>query len=49
VYSQEATPDKEIVLGIRKERLYKLLGRPIVWSNGCLDSTSDSMLYSTST
>jgi hypothetical protein len=42
VYSREATPDTTIVLGIHKERLYRLLGRPIVWSNGYLDSTSDS-------
>jgi hypothetical protein len=52
VYSREATPDTTIVLGIHKERLYRLLGRPIVWSNGFLDSTSDSsdsMSDSTST
>jgi hypothetical protein len=40
------------VLGIRKESLYKLLGRPIVWYNCYFDlesdSASDSMSYSTS-
>jgi hypothetical protein len=43
VYSREATQDTTIVLGVRKERLYRLLGRPIIWSNGFLDSTSDSV------
>jgi hypothetical protein len=41
-YSREVTPDMTIILGIRKERLYGLLGRPIVWYNSYLDSTSDS-------
>jgi hypothetical protein len=49
VYSREASLDTTIVLGVRKERLYRLLGRPIIWSNGFLDSTSDSMSDSTST
>jgi len=52
VYSKEATQDMAIVLGVQKERLYRLLGRPIIGSNGLLDSTSDSssnsMSYSTS-
>jgi hypothetical protein len=52
VYAREAIPDMKIVLGICKERLYRLLGRPIVWSNGYLDSTpnfaSNSMSDSTS-
>jgi hypothetical protein len=47
--SREDTPDTSMVLGIHKERLYRLLGRTLVWSNGYLDSTSDSMSYSTST
>jgi hypothetical protein len=47
VYSKEATQDTTIVLGVRKERLYRLLGRPIIGSNGFLDSTSDSMSDST--
>jgi hypothetical protein len=47
VYSREATQDTTIVLGVRKERLYRLLGRPIIESNGLLDSTLDSMLDST--
>jgi hypothetical protein len=53
VYSREATPETTIMLGIHKDRLYKLMGRLIVWSNGYLDSTlyfsSNSMLDSTST
>jgi hypothetical protein len=51
VYSREATQDTTIVLGVQKERLYRLLGRPIIGSNGFLDSTSDSMfnVISTST
>jgi hypothetical protein len=40
VYSREDTQDTTIVLGVHKERLYRLLGRPIFWSNGFLDSTS---------
>jgi hypothetical protein len=43
VYSTEDAPDTTIVLGIHKERLYRLLVRPIVWSNGFLDLASDSM------
>jgi hypothetical protein len=42
VYSKEATQDKTIMIGIRKERLYRLLVRPIIRSNGYFDSTSDS-------
>jgi hypothetical protein len=53
VYSREAIQGTIIVLGVCKERLYRLLGRPINWSNGFLDSTSysvsDSMSDSTST
>jgi hypothetical protein len=48
VYSRESTPDTTIMLGIHKVRLYRLLGRPIVWYNGFLGSTLDSMSYSTS-
>jgi hypothetical protein len=52
VYSREATSYMTIVLGICKERLYNLLGRLTVCSNGYLDSTSNytsySMSYSTS-
>jgi hypothetical protein len=51
VYSGEATQDTIVVLGVHKERLYRLLGRPIIRSDGFLDSTSnfvsDSMSYST--
>jgi hypothetical protein len=47
VYSREETLYTAIVLGIHKERLYRLLGGPIVWSNGYLDSTSYSILDST--
>jgi hypothetical protein len=53
VYSREATQDTTIMLSVCKEVLYRLLGRPVMWSNGFLDSTSYStsysMLYSTST
>jgi hypothetical protein len=52
VYSREDTQDTTIVLGVHKERLYRLLRRPIIRSNGFLDSpsysVSDSMLDSTS-
>jgi hypothetical protein len=48
LYSMEATPDTTIVLEVHKERLYRLLGRPIVLSNVLLDSTSDLISYSTS-
>jgi hypothetical protein len=53
VYSREDTQYTTIMLGVHKERLHRLLGRPIIWPNGILDSTSysvlDSMLDSTST
>jgi hypothetical protein len=52
VYSREATQDTTIVLGVRKDKLYRLLGRPIIRSSGFLDlasySTLDSMSDSTS-
>jgi hypothetical protein len=48
VYSREATQDTKIVVGFRKDRLYRLLGRPIILCNGLLDSTSDSTSYSMS-
>jgi hypothetical protein len=48
VYSREATQDATIVLGVRNERLYRLLGRPIIGSNGFMDSASASMSYLTS-
>jgi hypothetical protein len=45
VHSREVSPDTTIVLGVCRERMYRLLGRPIVWTNGFLesDSASDSM------
>jgi hypothetical protein len=43
VYSREATQYTTIVLGFHKERLYRLLSRPIIWYDGFLDSTSDSV------
>jgi hypothetical protein len=53
LYSKESTQDTTIVFGVRNERLYRLLGRPIIGSNRFLDSTSDStsdsMTYSTLT
>jgi hypothetical protein len=50
VHSREASPDTDIVLGVCRERMYRLLGRPIVWTNGFLesDSASNSMSDSTS-
>jgi hypothetical protein len=39
VYSREDALDTTIILGVHKERLYRLLGRPIVWYNGLLDPT----------
>jgi hypothetical protein len=42
LYSRESNQDTTIVLGVRKERLYRLLGRPINWSNVFLDSSTDS-------
>jgi hypothetical protein len=48
VYSRKVTQDTTIVLVVHKERLYMLLGRPIIGSNGFLDSTSDSASDSTS-
>jgi len=47
VNSREATKDT-IVLGFSKDRLYRLLGIPIIWSNGLLDSTSYFTSYSMS-
>jgi hypothetical protein len=37
-----------MVLGVKKERLYRLLGRAIIGSSGFLDSTLDSMSDSNS-
>jgi len=48
VYSKEATQDMTMVLGSRKERLYRLLGIPIIGSSGYLDSVLDSISYSNS-
>jgi hypothetical protein len=46
VYSRESTQDSTLVLGVHKERLYRLLGGPIIWSNGFLDSRSISEVLS---
>jgi hypothetical protein len=40
LYSEGATPDTTMLLGVRYERLYRLLGRPMVGSSGFLDSES---------
>jgi len=45
VHSGEVSPYTSIVLGVRRERMYRLLGIHMVWTNGFLElySTSDSM------
>jgi hypothetical protein len=40
IYPEGATPDTSTVLGVRYERLYRLLGQPVIVSNGFLDSES---------
>jgi hypothetical protein len=42
LYPEGATPDTTMMLGVGYERLYKLLGRPILGSSGFLDSNSVS-------
>jgi hypothetical protein len=42
LYPKGATPDTAVLLGDRHERLYRLLGQPVVGSNGFLDSESVS-------
>jgi hypothetical protein len=37
-----ATPDTIVMLGVEYERLYMLLGRPVLRSSGFLDSDSVS-------
>jgi hypothetical protein len=37
-----ATPNTTVMLGVRYERLYRLLGRPVLGSSGFLDSDSVS-------
>jgi hypothetical protein len=44
LYLVGATPDTTMMLGVGYERLYRLLGRPVLGSNGFLDS--DSVLKS---
>jgi hypothetical protein len=43
LYPEGATLDTTILLGVRYERLYRLLGQPVVGSNGFLDSESMSV------
>jgi hypothetical protein len=38
LYPEGATPDTTILLGVKHERLYKLLGQAVVGSTGFLDS-----------
>jgi hypothetical protein len=38
LYPEGATPDTTVVLGVKYERLYRLLGQPVVGSSGFLDS-----------
>jgi hypothetical protein len=42
VHSREVAPDTTIVLGVHIERMYRLLRRPRVWTNGFLESYSAS-------
>ena len=46
LYLEVASPDTTVLLGVRHERLYRLLGQPMVGSSGFLDS--DSVLVSKS-
>jgi hypothetical protein len=43
LYLEGATPDTTILLGVRYERLYRLLGWHVVGSSGFLDSESMSV------
>jgi hypothetical protein len=43
IYSEGATLDAAIVLGVRQGRLYRLLGQPMCESKGILDSGSVSV------
>ena len=42
LYPVGATADTEVMLGVKYEGLYRLLGRPVLGSNGFLDSDSVS-------
>jgi hypothetical protein len=44
LYLKGDTPDTIVMLGVRYERLYRLLGRPVLGSSGFMDL--DSMLES---
>jgi hypothetical protein len=43
LYPKGATPDIVVLLGVQYERLYGLLGQPVVGSSGFLDSESMSV------
>jgi hypothetical protein len=43
LYLEGATPDTTILLGVRHERLYRLLGQLVIGSSGYLDSESVSV------
>jgi hypothetical protein len=42
LYLEGATPDTTMMLGVGYERLYRLLGQPVLGSRGFLDSDSVS-------
>jgi hypothetical protein len=43
LYPEGATPDTTVLLGVKHERLYRLLGQPVIGSSGYLDSESVSV------
>jgi hypothetical protein len=42
LYPEEATPDTTVLLGVRYERMYRLLGQPVLGSSVFMDSDSVS-------
>jgi hypothetical protein len=42
LYLEGISFDPSVLLGVRSERLYKVLGRPVVGSNGWLELESDN-------
>jgi hypothetical protein len=43
LYPKGATPDTAILFGVKHEKLYRLLGQPVIGSRGYLDSKSVSV------
>jgi hypothetical protein len=43
LYPEGATSDTVVLLGVQYEKLYRLLGQPVVGSSGFLDSESVSV------